>query len=724
MANTGFFGELKRRRVWQVAGAYIAIAWLATEIATFLFEQADAPGWTIRLLAIVFIVGFPLAVTLAWIVQVAPDGERHIDRSTGQGKTVAAAIALGIAATVGLAWLILPRIDDTPDYEPIPDSVAVLPLAVEDSTPRARNVADTLVTALRAGFEKSVEVRQVMLYDRPDDLASYGRQYRVAALLTGTVAHAADKLTIAMELLDLRTMDVRWTHSFDWDATRIAENGTDVANGVLAALGLPAMTTHRFTGTDSREAYDAYLQGRQNQRIFNIAEMRLAIADFERAVELDPEYVHAWYELGRTTDMYVDFKGPAPDERGELEKRRDDAFEAARQLDPDFPPIISYLGSRTEDLELIYRALDRALELDPDHALTYFRYSSAKAFEGRNEEAEELIRKALDFEPRNARFHTQLGNVLWRLSRDEEAFAEVDLSIALEPRLSQNYQMLAAINAYVLGNLDQSVYNWRKAYELNPEAPFLAGFCGATYANLGMREEALAWRDRALELGPTQPWVWVGARIIHERLGDLDGAREFQKREAELFGDFIENPVELVTVDPDIEIGLAEDYLAEFEMIHPELLTTEAPVVDGSNFWDLQQYAAALIQARQRERAIPIIDALIAALEHVCTDGREIAGTGYDYCDGFDVLYASKLDKDGTLRELRREIVDRHRRYATWHWNQPLYDFVRDEPEFIELMDYLQADLAKQAQRVREMQCSGELPPAPGVNFTPDCGPE
>jgi len=68
-----FFTELRRRRVLQITGAYIAGAWLLTEIASFLLEQTAAPDWILRLVAIVFVVGFPLTVVLAWVGQVQPD---------------------------------------------------------------------------------------------------------------------------------------------------------------------------------------------------------------------------------------------------------------------------------------------------------------------------------------------------------------------------------------------------------------------------------------------------------------------------------------------------------------------------------------------------------------------------------------------------------------------------------------------------------------------------
>ena len=290
---TEFLAELRRRRVLPVAGAYVAIAWLATEIASFLLTQADAPAWTLRLLAIVFIVGFPLAVTLAWIVQVAPDGKRHLDRSTGQGRNVAVAIALGVVATAGLSWLLLPRIDDTsitPGYEPLPNSLAVLPLTTTGGTPNEQTVAETLYNVLLDGLGQSRELTQVQLKTkaRPDDLAAFGREFKVSALLAGHVARTAGRTLIELRLLDVGRAQVRWSETIEWDPTQIMHIGTSIADAVLQALDLPAIQRSQFVGTDNREAYEAYLLGQEHFDVMNAKNMAKAIEFFEKAVAVYP----------------------------------------------------------------------------------------------------------------------------------------------------------------------------------------------------------------------------------------------------------------------------------------------------------------------------------------------------------------------------------------------------------------------------------------------------
>ena len=106
-----------------------------------------------------------------------------------------------------------------------------------------------------------------------------------------------------------------------------------------------------------------------------------------------------------------------------------------------------------------------------------------------------------------------------------------------------------------------------------------------------MRKEALAFKNRALEMGPTQPWAYVGARIIHERLGDKDEARVYREKESELFGRPVSRMVMLVEVDPEIDIELAEEYLADADRHFPEVATTDTPVIDTQNLFPFHFYA-------------------------------------------------------------------------------------------------------------------------------------
>jgi tetratricopeptide (TPR) repeat protein len=718
MSKTSFVAELRRRRVLPIAGAYIAIAWLVTEIGRFLLEQLGAPGWTVRLLAIAFVVGFPIAVGLAWTIQIGPDGKRSFDPSTGQRRNVMIAVCLGLIVTVGLSWWTRSWFYDVPAYDPIPNSVAVLPFTDSDATPDMRDAGETLYVALRDGFGKSA-LSQVELNIDPAtrDFAALGRQYRIASILAGSVIRTGGRLQVQMTLIDVDSEEVRWTNIYDWDPTRIREMGTEITNGVLESMDLPVISEKRFAGTDSRAAYEAYLQGHRYRAAFVIPELRLAMQEFERAFTIDPEFVHAYYELAQTIDAYLGMKGPEEEERAPLERRQTELLENAQAIDPDFAPVISFLGLRASNIELAYAACDRALQLDPDHAETYQRYAQLKRHEGDFEEAERLQRKALEYRPMDARWTAYLGGIVWRLNRVDEAAALLEKSVELEPRLESSYRILGAWNSYVFGNLDQSVFYMRKAYEVNPEVGALAGFVGASYASLGMREEAMAWKERALEMSPTNSMAWTMAASIHERLGEHEASREYEAEAIRLRGWEYIAPEDIK--DPDAQTR--REALERWESENPDVALNEDAEIVHRAVWRYTLYMDVLLAAGEEERGRAIAGRLIEYLEPRCADGPYFAGSGYNYCNDIVHIYASIGDKEASLRELRALIVDRHNRYNPWQYKEKPYDFLYDDPEYQEIMAYLQADLAAQAENVRRMECNGEMPEAPGLSWTPEC---
>jgi TolB-like protein len=275
------FQELRRRRVLPIAGAYIAIAWLAVEVAGFLLEQLAAPAWALRLLAIALVVGFPVAVALAWMVQRQPGGGWRLDSSRGQFRAALVTIALGVLATAGLAWLILPRIEDAPtagdrDYQPIPNSIALLPLAGSVGTPGERATAETFLAALGTGLDQAddlivLDLRK--LDERPRDPLEFGRSIKAAALLTGTVLQVTGGTRIQLELIDVGQRALTWSHAFDWEPTRVADTGLGIANDVLGAMAMPALSRDVFTGTDNPDAYHAFLLGGQHAASLNITDL-------------------------------------------------------------------------------------------------------------------------------------------------------------------------------------------------------------------------------------------------------------------------------------------------------------------------------------------------------------------------------------------------------------------------------------------------------------------
>jgi tetratricopeptide (TPR) repeat protein len=714
----GFFSELRRRRVLHIGGVYIAGAWLITEITSFLLEQAGAPGWMLRFIAIVFMVGFPVTLVLAWVIQVQPGGERTIDSSKGQRRAVLSAIVLGVVATAGLSWLILPRMADRAAavaYQPIPNSVAILPLVTSIGTAHERSIADTLYAALESGLDQSAELILMdlrNLKDQPGNLAEFGRSVKAAALLTGQILQAGGRTRIRMNLINTGQGGVAWSQEIDWDPTRIADTGTAIANGVLETLALPLLSNTSFTGTNRPEAYDAYLAGLRRAATYNIVDLALAMDDFQRAIDLDPEYVLAYVALVETIEWYRRYKQPAEEEAKALEERGRSVLDAAQAMAPDSADVVSAIGLYAPARELEIQAFKRALALDPNHAKSYHRL----AWQAEDaKEAERLVRKALEFDPFNADWHNDLAGILYYQGRDEEAFAELRRSIELEPELVFNHYRMGFWAAYDLGRLDEGLIHLRKAYALAPQHGYLIFHLSAIYAALGAWEEAQALLEQGMEQSPGEVLIWYGAwqfeyYKVYASMVEKDKALKYLRQTVDMAPDDSWSLHALGLLD--IREGNAEVALERWRHAYPVLTTSDHPEIDEHNLREAIYYAGNLMEAGETRQAEYLLQLCLDALhkwqnETFVRESRAL--------ESEMEIHAAGKRKEETLAAMRRVIIDNRNYSGSWMYKAPGFEFLWDEPEFQELMEIFHANLASQLERIREMERNGELPPAPGV---------
>jgi tetratricopeptide (TPR) repeat protein len=387
---TGFVAELKRRRVLQMGGAYIVAAWLGMEIFHFLQQQFQAPDWANRLLAIMFVAGLPLTMVLAWIVQVQDDGRWAIDPERGDHRTVAAAIGLGLLVTAGFSWLVLPERESEAIYEPLPNSVAVLPF----------ESGDALYWSVMDGLSQSPDLTLVRLdsVEQHDDLYGFGRSFRVAYLVAGDSE---------LQLLDIAGEEVAWSQKLESDIQHVIDISHEVTSDLLKAMGLPALSKREFAGTDNAMAYADFLAGSRHASSPDAGSLERAVAAFQSAIDRDPVYARAYVSLADALYVLLD-TAPASDvDRRALETRAEAAVQEARELDPDSAGAFSLLGLSASHPQSRYQAFEHALELDPDHDVSFYRYAREMRRSGDLLEAERLIDKAIALRPMSARYREE-----------------------------------------------------------------------------------------------------------------------------------------------------------------------------------------------------------------------------------------------------------------------------------------------------------------------------
>jgi len=246
MSDRNFFSELKRRNVYKVAIAYAVVAWLLMQIATQIFPFFDIPNWAVRLVVLLLILGFPVALILAWAFELTPEGIKRADEvapnesitpRTGRKliafTAVVAVIAAGLLAfrffhpaPAPIAAVSTPPAPVAVPAPPtIPEkSIAVLPFEnLSDEKANAYfadGIQDEILTKLASIADLKVISRTstARYKSKPEDLKTVSQQLGVATVLEGTVQRAADKVRINVQLIDARADTHLWAKSYDRDA--------------------------------------------------------------------------------------------------------------------------------------------------------------------------------------------------------------------------------------------------------------------------------------------------------------------------------------------------------------------------------------------------------------------------------------------------------------------------------------------------------------------------
>jgi tetratricopeptide (TPR) repeat protein len=734
----GFFGELRRRRVLSVAAVYLVAGGLLLELSGFLLEKVAAPGWIGRLLAIAFVVGFAVAVVIAWVVRREAGGGWVLDSSRGQRRAVWLAVLCGVAVTAALAALLLPRFEDAPvvpDYDPLPHSVAVLPLLDPDYTPAEVGIGSILYQALTQGLNASRELTQVQLKlkQAPPDQIALGRQVRVVALLAGRILREAGETEVEMQLLDVARGVPFWTRRFAWDATRIMDRGTELAHGVLQTLGLSEVAPQRFAGTDNREAYDALLMAQDLAfTTFRPVDYERSLPYFERAIELDPGYVQAYLDLCVVLHLMDGFSTDAA-ERQQRAKRKAWALETARTLAPDSPDVLSALGLeklRAGQWELAVLAFERVLQRDPDHAPTLFRNAIALRGLLRFEESLAAMSKVVEQDPLNANRRGEYAMSLYGASLTEEAKAEARRAVELEPELAWGWILLSAWEA-VEGHLDEAViYERKRLYALGDSSMHLDRGCGFLleyYAALGATEEAIVRLEKCVEAvaSADRPGrLFIALSLLGRHDLGVEYARRFAQFTASSpeQGAYPEWGGFQYRLLGYLQAGEPEQAWAFYRRGAPETLAWGEAVLAGEEIEsddlfaerrDPVLYVWLLLQIGQEEKARALLHRMAEFLDQKCagTTTAQRRGPTFHECRNQPTLHGFLGQRDETLAALRRAIIDDSWAYPPAGFYGAL-DFLQDDPEYLEIMQVLENRLAVQRERVRALERNGELPMA------------
>jgi TolB-like protein/Tfp pilus assembly protein PilF len=541
-----FLAELKRRNVYRAAAFYAAAGWLLVQVATQVFPIFDVPTWTMRLVVVAAIVGFPFALLFSWFYEWTPEGikrESEVDRGESLAHHTGKKLDRWIIATLGLAVVLL--LANTfvlhKDNNPVPDkSVAVLPLVNESGDPQqdyfSDGLSEELISALAQVRDLKVIGRNSSFQFRgsqQNDYAAIGRKLGVANLLDGTVRKQGERVRILASLVSVADGSEEWSQTYDRDLKDVfavqSEIATSVAGALqIALLGKPIESADKPPG-GNLAAYNAYLQGRFYAARRNRADYFKAVDYYQQAIRLDPDYGIAYARLALAQQWFVDWIADAEERKATSLLARANANKAVA-LNPQSAVALGALGINQAWSDYDYPAgeatLQKAVALDPANAETLYQLADVTGCLGRLDEAVAMMSKVLAMEPLNAQFHFNMGQFLAADARLDEAEAELRRAIDLQPT-AETFRLILTLAYIKHGKLDEALAMAQAepnaAYQrfalamtwfargdnaqgqavlaemLRLDADFSPAGIAEVYAFRGDLDQAFAWLERAVQ---------------------------------------------------------------------------------------------------------------------------------------------------------------------------------------------------------------------------------
>jgi TolB-like protein len=464
-----FFSELKRRNVYKVAVAYIVAGWALSQGIAQVFPVFDVPNWAIRLIVILIIVGFPVAVVLAWAFEITPEGiKRTEDVDVTQPHSVGGAwiyiVVLGAVISVALFFLGRYTAREsasaahTESVTRIPQkSIAVLPLLNESGNPGDEYFSDGLSEELIAALGQIRDLKVIgrsssfRFKDRNEEPKTIGEKLGVSTLLEGTVRKQGDKVRIVAELINAADGTELWSRIFDREPKDIFAVQTEIAQAVAASLELTLLgkdTTAASASTQNVEAHNAYLQGHFYFLRRNVEDFRKAVSFFDEAIRIDPDYALAYAERAEAWTFIGDL---SPEQKNEAWAAAKRDAEKAVAVGPNLAEAHAALGwvrffSEWKFAEGLAE-LKRTRELAPANATANDLLARVLIYVGQIEEAEKLARQAIELDPLAYLARGNLARILLAEGKLDEADAEARKSAELQPTAaaSHRWQVVVAV---------------------------------------------------------------------------------------------------------------------------------------------------------------------------------------------------------------------------------------------------------------------------------------
>jgi TolB-like protein/Tfp pilus assembly protein PilF len=536
-----FSTELKRRNVYKVAVAYAVVGWLLIQIGTQVFPFFEIPNWGIRLIVLLIVAGFPIALILAWAFELTPEGIKRTEdadlvapRVWRKQRWIYVVIIAG-ALSVGLFFLgryTAPNVANLPAK-----SIAVLPFENLSRDPDNAYFTEGIQDEILARLAKIADLKVISrtstqrYKSSPDDLPQIAKRLGVSNVLEGSVQKTADRVRVTVQLLNAATDSHLWGETYDRNLNDVFAAESDIAKAIADTLRakLTGSEQQALTArpTENTEAHQLYLRGRYFWNKRTGADLKKSIDYFNQAIGKDPNYALAYAGLA---DAYVLLSAYAEASPKDSLPQAKAAAARALELDSTLGEAHATLGNTLVAYDLNFaeanREFRRAIELNPNYATAHQWYGETGLVPlGQFEEAIAEAKRALELDPLSVIINADVGTILTNARRYDQAIEQLRKTVEMDPGFYYAHWTLG--DALELkGHNEEAMAEYKKAIALDDD-PLPRALLGHLYAKIGRKDEALAILEQLRELRESSKQRYVSPfnlALIHIGLGQKNEA--------------------------------------------------------------------------------------------------------------------------------------------------------------------------------------------------------
>ena len=447
-----FFSELKRRNVYKVAIAYGVVAWLLVQIATQVFPFLEIPNWAIRLVIMLIVIGFPIALVIAWAFELTPEGLKRTESADELPKKLARSRAwiyvVVIAGAISAGLFFVGRYT-APNKQGGPigvvtKSIAVLPFENLSHDPDNAYFADGIQEEILTRLSKIADLKVISrtstqrFKTAPDNLLEIAKQLGVANILEGSVQRSTDQVRVNVQLIKAATDTHLWADTFDRKVTDVfaveSEIAKAVADTLQAKLSGAEQSAIAARPTENSEAHELYLRGRYFFGKRGADNLKRAIDYFNQAIARDPNYAPAYAGIA---DSYAILSESPHESRADALNKARVAAEKALSLDNKLADAHVSRGLLfVEDLNLkaAKQEYQRAIELNPNYAFAHYLFGfDVLTPLGDFDHALSEMNRAVELDPFSGIINANLGWCYLCARRYPEAIAQFRKAAELDP---------------------------------------------------------------------------------------------------------------------------------------------------------------------------------------------------------------------------------------------------------------------------------------------------